>query len=60
MFYHEKLSDYEKAIASCQTKNDKPKLIHIISAPNTMFSVAELPYGWEKVEDPHYGTYYIE
>ena len=22
--------------------------------------VSELPYGWEKVEDPHYGTYYIE
>ena len=22
--------------------------------------LAELPYGWEKVEDPHYGTYFIE
>ena len=22
--------------------------------------LAELPYGWEKVEDPHYGVYYIE
>ena len=21
---------------------------------------AELPYGWEKVNDPVYGTYYIE
>ncbi|CAB3366537.1 Hypothetical predicted protein [Cloeon dipterum] len=20
----------------------------------------ELPYGWEKIEDPHYGTYYID
>ncbi|KAK7102986.1 hypothetical protein V1264_021128 [Littorina saxatilis] len=22
--------------------------------------LAELPFGWEKVEDPHYGTYFIE
>ena len=22
--------------------------------------LAELPYGWEKVNDPVYGTYYIE
>lgn len=21
---------------------------------------AELPYGWEKIEDPQYGTYYVE
>jgi endothelial cell adhesion protein len=20
----------------------------------------ELPYGWEKIDDPHYGTYYID
>lgn len=20
----------------------------------------ELPYGWEKIEDPQYGTYYVE
>lgn len=20
----------------------------------------ELPYGWERVDDPHYGTYYID
>lgn len=25
-----------------------------------LFFLAELPFGWEKVEDPHYGTYYIE
>jgi len=24
------------------------------------FEISELPFGWEKVEDPHYGTYYIE
>lgn len=24
------------------------------------FSFAELPYGWERIEDPKYGTYYIE
>lgn len=23
-------------------------------------SMNELPYGWEKIEDPHYGTYYID
>ncbi|XP_067119400.1 LOW QUALITY PROTEIN: membrane-associated guanylate kinase, WW and PDZ domain-containing protein 1-like [Centruroides vittatus] len=23
-------------------------------------SMSELPYGWEKIEDPHYGTYYID
>ncbi|CAG5135529.1 unnamed protein product, partial [Candidula unifasciata] len=23
-------------------------------------SMAELPFGWEKVEDPHYGVYYID
>ncbi|XP_055881306.1 membrane-associated guanylate kinase, WW and PDZ domain-containing protein 1-like isoform X5 [Biomphalaria glabrata] len=23
-------------------------------------SVSELPFGWEKVEDPHYGVYYID
>jgi len=22
--------------------------------------IVELPYGWERVEDPHYGVYYIE
>lgn len=22
--------------------------------------ITELPYGWEKIDDPHYGTYYIE
>jgi len=22
--------------------------------------MVELPYGWEKVDDPHYGVYYIE
>ena len=21
---------------------------------------SELPFGWEKVEDPHFGVYYIE
>ena len=25
-----------------------------------MICVLELPYGWEKVVDEHYGTYYIE
>ena len=25
-----------------------------------LFLLSELPFGWEKVEDPHYGTYYIE
>jgi hypothetical protein len=20
----------------------------------------ELPYGWEEIEDPQYGTYYVE
>ena len=25
-----------------------------------LFCFVELPYGWEKVEDPHYGTYFIE
>lgn len=27
---------------------------------NMVFHVSELPFGWEKVEDPHYGTYFIE
>lgn len=27
---------------------------------NMVFRVSELPFGWEKVEDPHYGTYFIE
>jgi len=22
--------------------------------------IVELPYGWERVDDPHYGVYYIE
>lgn len=22
--------------------------------------LTDLPYGWEKVDDPQYGTYYIE
>ena len=22
--------------------------------------MAELPYGWERIDDPKYGTYYIE
>jgi len=22
--------------------------------------ISELPYGWERVDDPHYGVYYIE
>lgn len=25
-----------------------------------LFYILELPYGWEKIDDPHYGTYYIE
>jgi hypothetical protein len=20
----------------------------------------ELPFGWERIDDPHYGTYYID
>lgn len=22
--------------------------------------ISELPYGWEKIDDPIYGTYYVE
>ncbi|XP_056000645.1 membrane-associated guanylate kinase, WW and PDZ domain-containing protein 1-like isoform X14 [Ostrea edulis] len=25
-----------------------------------LYKRTELPFGWEKVEDPHYGTYYID
>lgn len=25
-----------------------------------LYFYSELPYGWEKVNDPVYGTYYIE
>lgn len=24
------------------------------------FYFSELPYGWEKIDDPIYGTYYVE
>lgn len=24
------------------------------------FFFAELPYGWEKIDDPIYGSYYVE
>lgn len=28
---------------------------------NGIFSpLAELPYGWEEIDDPQYGTYYVE
>lgn len=23
-------------------------------------ALLELPYGWEKIEDPQFGTYYVE
>lgn len=25
-----------------------------------LFSFSELPYGWEEIDDPQYGTYYVE
>lgn len=25
-----------------------------------VFFFAELPYGWEKIDDPIYGSYYVE
>ncbi len=31
----------------------------VVSDMPVWFS-AELPYGWEKIEDPQYGTYYVE
>jgi len=24
------------------------------------FFLSELPYGWEKIDDPIYGSYYVE
>lgn len=26
----------------------------------SVFVPAELPYGWEKIDDPIYGSYYVE
>ncbi|KAL8558192.1 hypothetical protein ACOMHN_036281 [Nucella lapillus] len=31
------------------------RVLRLVFEPKT-----ELPFGWEKVEDPHYGTYYID
>lgn len=31
---------------------------HYSMAPYCLF--AELPYGWEEIDDPQYGTYYVE
>lgn len=35
--------------------------IKLTFSPPTVFSsLAELPYGWEKIDDPIYGSYYVE
>uniref|UniRef100_A0A8C8VMX4 Membrane-associated guanylate kinase, WW and PDZ domain-containing protein 3 n=1 Tax=Pelusios castaneus TaxID=367368 RepID=A0A8C8VMX4_9SAUR len=36
-----------------------PRLCKKAKAPEDCED-GELPYGWEKIEDPHYGTYYVD
>ncbi|KAL8179159.1 UNVERIFIED_CONTAM: Membrane-associated guanylate kinase, WW and PDZ domain-containing protein 3 [Gekko kuhli] len=36
-----------------------PRLCKKAKAPEDCED-GELPYGWEKIEDPQYGTYYVE
>ncbi|XP_039210441.1 membrane-associated guanylate kinase, WW and PDZ domain-containing protein 2 isoform X1 [Crotalus tigris] len=31
-----------------------------LDKPSSSFSFPELPYGWEKIDDPIYGTYYVD
>lgn len=43
---------------SCEMVSNWKK---IISEPNYSAVVfTELPYGWEKIDDPIYGSYYVE
>lgn len=42
--------------AACQKKKTKPAL----GASVMLFLFPELPAGWEKIEDPVYGVYYVE
>ncbi|XP_052067223.1 membrane-associated guanylate kinase, WW and PDZ domain-containing protein 2-like isoform X2 [Mytilus californianus] len=37
-----------------------PRLSHLQKQTAMDCNDDELPFGWEKVEDPHYGTYYID
>ena len=34
--------------------------ISVVKIILVLITFPELPYGWEKVNDPVYGTYYIE
>lgn len=31
-----------------------------VTQRRTLLLFAELPYGWEEIDDPQYGTYYVE
>ena len=51
--------------AGRQTDRQTDRQYRLITLSNriNMFILilfSELPFGWEKVEDPHYGVYYIE
>ncbi|XP_064633877.1 membrane-associated guanylate kinase, WW and PDZ domain-containing protein 2-like isoform X4 [Lineus longissimus] len=39
---------------------DEDDRLASISLCSSITITHELPYGWEKVEDPHYGTYFID
>ena len=43
-----------------QTLNLVVSLNHLIELVLSLFVAAELPYGWEKIDDPIYGSYYVE
>lgn len=34
--------------------------LHYCHLAAVCFLFAELPYGWEKIDDPIYGSYYVE
>lgn len=37
-----------------------PICIHSTNSMAPSCLSAELPYGWEEIDDPQYGTYYVE
>lgn len=45
---------------SLSSANDRGQSIVILCLMLCAFCISELPPGWERIEDPVYGVYYVE